>query len=97
MRQRELEGRVKDEEPKRTFGQEYVCFVKAENPTCLGIDEAECIASWDKVKDGPKKREMEKKLKKLQAVQAELCMMRIGFTAQAANVMFKQDNASSSG
>jgi len=66
-------------ESTKPFCQEFVSFVKAENPNCFGIDEAKWIASWGKVKDGPKKREMENTLTKMMAKQAELCMMRILF------------------
>ncbi|AED93130.1 unnamed protein product [Arabidopsis thaliana] len=80
-----------------SFGQELVSFFKVENLTYLGIDEAKWIAYWDMVKDGPKKREVEKQLKKMLAMQMELFMMRTGFTKEVATVLFKQDNASSSG
>ncbi|CAH8255593.1 unnamed protein product [Arabidopsis lyrata] len=82
MRQGQLEGRFKDEED--------------EEPESTPLS-FEYVASWDKVKDGPKKRELEITLKKMEAKQAELCMIRIEFVADAANVMFKQDNTSSSG
>ncbi|KAG7600527.1 hypothetical protein ISN44_As06g046210 [Arabidopsis suecica] len=85
MRQGQLEGRVKDEEDEED-----------EEPQSTPLS-FEYFASWDKVKDGPKKRELEKTLKKMQAKQAELCMIRIELVADAAKVMFKQDNASSSG
>lgn len=54
------------------------------------LDEVAWIASWDKVKYGPKKRELEERLKKMKAMQAEFCMKRIGFT----KVICKQDNES---
>lgn len=102
-----LGGKIKkddeDEDPKKhvistlSFGQELVSFISVENPTMLGMDEAKWIANWDKVKDGPEKRELEFILKKLQAKQVELVMMRIGFINDAAAVLFKQDKASSSG
>ncbi|CAH8262863.1 unnamed protein product [Arabidopsis lyrata] len=98
-----LGGKIKkddeDEDPKKhvistlSFGQELVSFISVENPTMLGMDEAKWIANWDKVKDGPEKRELEFILKKLQAKQVELVMMRIGFINDAAAVLFKQDKA----
>ncbi|KAG7584526.1 GLABROUS1 enhancer-binding protein family [Arabidopsis suecica] len=104
----QLGGKVKkdDEDEDRekhvissplSYGQELVSFITVENPTMLGMDEAKWIANWDKVKDGPEKRELEFILKKLQAKQVELVMMRIGFINDAAAVLFKQDKASSSG
>ncbi|CAL9223748.1 unnamed protein product [Arabidopsis halleri] len=104
----QLGGKVKkddeDEEPGEhvittplSSAQELVSFITVENPTMLGMDEAKWIANWDKVKDGPEKRELEFILKKLQAMQAELVMMRIGFINDAATVLFTQDKVSSSG
>ncbi|VVA94315.1 unnamed protein product [Arabis nemorensis] len=78
-----------------TSSRELSYFFKTENVSAYGLDEPAVIAGWDMVADGSKKREMEKKLKKLKAMQVELCMQRTGLVAESAKLIFK-DNASSS-
>ncbi|EOA28832.1 hypothetical protein CARUB_v10025071mg [Capsella rubella] len=101
VRQEELGKRVKDEEdekPERhvisssslSFGQEYVSFFKAENPTCV-FDEAEWIAILDDLKDGPEKRKWEAKLKKTKALKEGIVMAKLDFATFVTKAIFKQD------
>lgn len=46
-------------------------------------------ASWDMVADGPKKRKMEMRMKKIKAFQAELCLWRSRIVAEAAEMILK--------
>ncbi|KAL9285316.1 putative transcription factor [Arabidopsis thaliana] len=108
MRQVQLGGSVKvdedDQEPQKhrfvistlSSGQELVSYLKVENPNSLGVDDTKWSAKLDKIKDGKQKRKMEKTLKKIQAKEEELSMMRSEFVAAVTNVLSKQDNASSS-
>ncbi|KAF8114075.1 hypothetical protein N665_0043s0138 [Sinapis alba] len=75
--------------------REMALFFKAENVSVFGLDESTVSAVWDMVEDGPKKKEMEEKLKKLKAMQVELCLQRIALLDTTAKMIFK-DNASSS-
>ncbi|KAG7614739.1 putative transcription factor [Arabidopsis thaliana] len=106
MRQGQLGGSVKvdedDQEPQKhrfvistlSSGQELVSYLKVENPNSLGVDDTKWSAKLDKIKDGKQKRKMEKTLKKIQAKEEELSMMRSEFVAAVTNVLSKQDNAS---
>ncbi|XP_019100783.1 PREDICTED: probable transcription factor At4g01260 [Camelina sativa] len=69
-----------------SFGKEIASFYKAS----LGLDESTVIAAWDKVDDGPKKRGLEEKWKKIKAMDMELCLQRIELVADVANVIYKE-------
>ncbi|CAF2071623.1 unnamed protein product [Brassica napus] len=75
--------------------REMALFFKAENVSVFGLDESTVSAVWDMVEDGPKKREMDEKLKKLKDMQVELCLQRTALLDTTAKMIFK-DNASSS-
>ena len=75
--------------------REMALFFKAENVSVFGLDESTVSAVWDMVEDGPKKREMEEKLKKLKDMQVELCLQRTALLDTTAKMIFK-DYASSS-
>ncbi|CAF2028052.1 GLABROUS1 enhancer-binding protein-like isoform X1 [Brassica napus] len=76
--------------------REMALFFKAENVSVLGLDESTVSAVWDMVGDGPKKREMEEKLKKLKAKQMELCLQRTSLVDYTAKMIFKNNASSSS-
>ncbi|KAL0738947.1 hypothetical protein Bca4012_015157 [Brassica carinata] len=76
--------------------REMALFFKAENVSVLGLDESTVSAVWDMVEDGPKKREMEEKLKKLKAKQMELCLQRTALVDYTAKMIFKNNASSSS-
>ncbi|KAL0727061.1 hypothetical protein Bca4012_023154 [Brassica carinata] len=80
---------------QRSSSREMAMFFKAENVSVFGLDESTVSSVWDMVEDGPKKREMEEKLKKLKALQVELCLQRTALLDTTAKMIFK-DNASSS-
>ncbi|ESQ54782.1 hypothetical protein EUTSA_v10027016mg [Eutrema salsugineum] len=74
---------------------EIASFFKAENVSVFGLDESTVSGNWDLVPDGPKKREMEEKLKKLKDTQVELCLQRTELVDTTAKMIYK-DYASSS-
>ncbi|CAN7119274.1 unnamed protein product [Brassica rapa subsp. narinosa] len=76
--------------------REMALFFKAENGSVLGLDESSVSGVWDMVEDGPKKREMEEKLKKLKAKQMELCLQRTALVDYTAKMIFKNNASSSS-
>ncbi|KAF8084127.1 hypothetical protein N665_0733s0016 [Sinapis alba] len=76
--------------------REMALFFKAENVSVLGLDECTVSAVWDMVEDGPKKREMEEKLKKLKTTQMELCLQRTSLVDYTAKMIFKNNASSSS-
>ncbi|RIA04363.1 hypothetical protein BRARA_K01397 [Brassica rapa] len=76
--------------------REMALFFKAENGSVLGLDESTVSGVWDMVEDGPKKREMEEKLKKLKAKQMELCLQRTALVDYTAKMIFKNNASSSS-
>ncbi|KAH0902236.1 hypothetical protein HID58_041739, partial [Brassica napus] len=69
--------------------REMALFFKAENVSVFGLDESTVSAVWDMVEDGPKKREMEEKLKKLKDMQVELCLQRTALLDTTAKMIFK--------
>ncbi|KFK41181.1 hypothetical protein AALP_AA2G096300 [Arabis alpina] len=81
----------------RDTSLELSSFVKTENVSAFSLDESALSAVWGTVKDGSKKREMEERLKKLKAMQGELCMQRTGLVADSAKLIFKDKASSSSG
>ncbi|CAA7060216.1 unnamed protein product [Microthlaspi erraticum] len=74
--------------------REIASFFKGENSSVVSLDESMIAAGWDLIEDGPKKRAMEEKMKKLKAMQVELCLQRSGLVDSTARMVFKE-NASS--
>uniref|UniRef100_A0A1J3FPF1 Mediator-associated protein 1 n=1 Tax=Noccaea caerulescens TaxID=107243 RepID=A0A1J3FPF1_NOCCA len=74
--------------------REIASYFKTENLSVFSLDESTIATGWDMVEDGPKKRQMEEKMKKLKAMQVELCLQRSGLVDSTARMIFKE-NASS--
>lgn len=89
-------GIVVVDDAQLSSSREMAMFFKAENVSVFGLDESTVSAVWDMVEDGPKKREMEEKLKKLKAMQVELCLQRTALLDTAAKMIFKGNASSSS-
>ncbi|KAJ0239768.1 GLABROUS1 enhancer-binding protein-like [Hirschfeldia incana] len=88
-------GNVVVVDAQRSSSGEVAMFFKAANVSVFGLDESTVSAVWDMVEDGGKKKEVEEKLKKLKAMQVELCLQRTALLDTTAKVIFK-DKASSS-
>jgi hypothetical protein len=74
--------------------REIASFFKADNPSVVSLDESLIAAGWDLIEDGPKKRAMEEKMKKLKAMQVELCLQRSGLVDSTANMVLKENSSS---
>ncbi|KFK22449.1 hypothetical protein AALP_AAs46147U000400 [Arabis alpina] len=90
---KKLEIEANKEESTVSCGREIVSFVKAENPTSLGLDEAAMLAGWDSFPDGPKKRLMEATFNKLYAMKADLCVDWVGLVSQVVNCTLKPSSS----
>ncbi|KFK33291.1 hypothetical protein AALP_AA6G356100 [Arabis alpina] len=91
----EIEANKKESENTCTVsrGREIAFFVKAENPTSLGLDESAMLAGWDSFPDEPKKRLMEATFNKLYAMKADLCVDRVKIVSQVVNCTLKPSSS----
>ncbi|CAN8273953.1 unnamed protein product [Cochlearia groenlandica] len=78
-----------------SISREIGLFFKGESGVC-GLDETRIALGWDMVEDGPKKRDVEEKLKKLKAKQMELCLLKMSLAEITAKMIFKDIASSSS-
>ncbi|CAA7041956.1 unnamed protein product [Microthlaspi erraticum] len=78
-------------------GEMIVAFLKAENVTTFALDEATMLEAWNMIRNGPWKRKMVEKLKKLKAMHSQLCLERVQCVDGIIHKMFKEDSSSSNG
>lgn len=95
---KKLRGKQEAASTSVSSGREIVSFLKAENVTSFALDESTMLAGWNMVRNGPKKRKMVEKQKKVKAMHTQLCSERAKCVDDIVHAIFKDvDIASSNG
>ncbi|KAL1219246.1 GLABROUS1 enhancer-binding protein-like [Cardamine amara subsp. amara] len=75
-----------------TSGRQIASLFKAANVLSGCVDEATVIERWGRLEDGPKKRGLDAKYKKIQNDEMECLVMRTGFLVELVEAMSKTMN-----